>query len=81
MHLPGTSTLPVLVQGGALLGLKRRDFGDILIEPFFIDACPVTNQLFETFIAENKQWTPAAIYDRYGIPYYLCEFRNCSPRR
>ena len=70
----------MLVEGGALPGPRQRNVGNILIEPFFIDACPVTNQQFEQFIAENDQWTPAAIYDQYGIPYYLCEFRdNAAP--
>jgi len=76
-----TSANPVLVEGGPLPFLKDdRLTGDLLIDSFLIDAFPVTNQQFEQFIRENEQWTPASIYEKYGIPYYLCEFReNAAP--
>ena len=74
------ATNPVLVEGGALPRPKEPSgTGDVLIDSFLIDAFPVTNQDFERFIAENEEWSPAAIYRQYGIPYYLCEFRNNVP--
>ena len=69
------SANPVLVEGGPFVGLpKQSGIGDILIDSFLIDAFPVTNQEFERFIAESEEWNAAAIYKKYGIPYYLCEF-------
>jgi formylglycine-generating enzyme required for sulfatase activity len=74
------STSPVLVEGGALPRPKEPPgTGDVLIDSFLIDAFPVTNQEFERFIAENEDWSPSAIYKQYGIPYYLCEFRDNVP--
>jgi formylglycine-generating enzyme required for sulfatase activity len=75
------SVSPLLVEGGLLRRQRKNSgVGDILIAPFLIDVFPVTNQEFGRFITESEEWNAAGIYKKYGIPYYLCDFRgNVAP--
>ena len=79
---------PVLVEGGKFtIGTDgfSTDEGpphEVEIDSFLIDPCPVTNQQFQEFITDpdNRDWLPEAVYAKFGIPYFLCEFfEDISP--
>ena len=51
----------------------------IRIAPFYLDKHVVTNAEFAAFITVNPEWRRDAVIDRYGIPYYLCYWRDNRP--
>ena len=75
---------PVAVEGGSfpLQHLSSSDDDDpvaALIDDFFVDPFPVTNNEFAAFMRDTPEWRDEAIYKKYGIPYYLCEFKGMEP--
>lgn len=82
LRTPTLPLKPVLVEGGTFIigadNLKSDETPphEVEIPSFLMDPCPVTNQQFAEFLSvpENQEWTPDNIYERYGIPYFLCEF-------
>jgi formylglycine-generating enzyme required for sulfatase activity len=73
---------PLLVEGGRFtIGADgvSSDEGprhEVEIDSFLVDPCPVTNQQFQEFVTDpgNRAWSPEAVYAKFGIPYFLCEF-------
>lgn len=51
----------------------------VRVGAFYLDVRPVTNSEFAQFIRANPEWRKDAVVDRFGIPYYLCYWKNDSP--
>lgn len=73
-HLRGAEAAPEPkhVEGGRL----RLGEHIVALDTFYMDRFLVTNRQFAEFVAGQPEWGPDAVYDRYGIPYFLCEFRG-----
>ena len=68
---------PIVVDGGPVTPpVNNPTIVTVLIDTFYVDRYPITNLQFAEFVRENAEWRAEAIYDNYGIPYYLCEFRG-----
>ena len=85
-EIPGR---PELIGAGMFrMGIDRGSAEEgpakpIFVSAFLMDRYPVTNHQFLDFIsdAENALWLPEAVTARYGIPYYLVEWRGPEPPR
>ncbi len=76
LERPQTPRPPVLVEGGRVPGHEV----DLMVDTFFIDAAPVVNYDFATFIADEPDWRHSELIEsKYGVPYYLCEFAGSFP--
>lgn len=73
---------PVLVEGGKFtigadgFSTDEAPPHEVDLDSFLVDPCPVTNQQFQDFITDpaNAAWLPDAVYAKFGIPYFLCDF-------
>jgi formylglycine-generating enzyme required for sulfatase activity len=78
-EIPGK---PVTINSGEFI--MGNDDGDpdegpkhrVYVSAFRIDQYPITNGQFAEFISDqaNQAWRRDAIYQRYGIPYYLSDW-------
>lgn len=63
----------VQIEGGPLLEAEP----ELLLDGYSIDPFPVTNYEFSLFLSKEPEWADKSWVERkYGIPYYLCEFRD-----
>ena len=78
---------PVIVEAGPFL-MGSNDGGQdeapehkVYVSAFFMDKYLVTNGQFAEFINDpaNEAWRREAIYNRYGIPYYLPHWDGLVP--
>ncbi|MGE4352203.1 MAG: formylglycine-generating enzyme family protein [Bdellovibrionales bacterium] len=49
---------------------------DVFIDPFYMDATPVTNAQFKLFLKECAAWQKTAVIKKYLNTYYLYMWRN-----
>ncbi len=49
---------------------------DVFLESFLIDPYPITKKQFNDFLScpNNHIWLPDAVYERYKVPYMLCDW-------
>ncbi|MFQ5998431.1 MAG: formylglycine-generating enzyme family protein [Candidatus Bathyarchaeia archaeon] len=78
---------PVIVESGRfVMGSDGGEQGEspaheVYVSAFFIDKYPVINGQFAEFVNDpaNEAWRQEAIYQRYGIPYYLPHWDGLVP--
>lgn len=78
---------PVIIEAGIFtMGYADGDPDErprhqVHVSAFFIDQYLVTNRQFAEFVNDpsNRAWRQDAIYERYGIPYYLSDWDDLTP--
>lgn len=62
-----------LIRGGAFRPLFRSitDAKEIIVEPYWLDVCPVTNEEFLEFVKANSQWRRSQVKRLFADDAYL----------
>lgn len=72
--LSGDKMVPIA--GGSFTPLYTIDSQQIKVEPFLLDAFPVTNQQYLEFINQHPKWQPHQIAPLFADEGYLRHFTN-----
>ena len=66
----------VPIPAGSFIPQFRIDSQETHVEPFMLDAYPVTNEEYLDFLAQNEKWKPVEIPPLFADEGYLRQFTN-----
>lgn len=74
--LLGVETPMVFVKGGSYIPLYGKKNKKVLVNDFLMDAYPVSNENYQSFLKQNKRWQKSEVKKIFADANYLRNWKN-----